>query len=138
MDQSYFPLLKVLNIFRREVNKSLKNQDVNFYQALIIVTLYAEQKKTFVPTDFVHALGIPKSVVSQSLTKLEEDKLIKRNMFPDDARRTMISLTAKGAKKCVSVMSILDRLDKKIELPFKKSEIKEILSSIRKIDTSSQ
>lgn len=122
-----FSILRAAENTKKKINTALKNEDINFYQALILSSIYLEQKNNLEPTDFVCVLGISKAVVSQSITKLEELKLVKRTVNPTDARRTFIGLTARGEKKATTLMAILHKSDKEVELPFKKSEIKSLV-----------
>ena len=123
-----FSLLKSADHIRSRINHSLEGQEINFYQSLILISLYTDSKSKLEPSDFVYAFSISKSIVSQSLTKLEELKLIKRSVNEVDARRTTLLLTPKGGKKSLSIMGILHELDNEMESSLKKSEVKELLS----------
>ena len=126
-----FSIIRAAENTKRMINTALKEENVNFYQALILCSIHVEQKNVLEPTDFVHVFGISKAVVSQSITKLEELNLVKRIVNIDDARRTSITLTARGSKKAISLVAILHKSDKEVELPFKKSEIKTLVQLLR-------
>lgn len=122
-----FSIIKSAEQIKRELSKELKPENLNFYQALILICLYTEKHNNLVPSDLCNAFNLPKAVVSQSLTRLEELKFIKRIVNEDDARKTWIHLSTIGEKKATSLMNTLHKLDKKIERNYSKEEVKQFL-----------
>ncbi len=59
------------------------------------------------PTELAEKLQIPAHTISKKLESLQSAKLIKRTLDPDDARKRVLTVTAKGEKILKSTAEII-------------------------------
>jgi DNA-binding MarR family transcriptional regulator len=115
--------------------RSLKEHDVNFVQALILLTLYFEGKSKITPMSLVKNLSISKSSISQALSSLEQAGWLKRKMDEEDARSLSLVLTADGKKHANKLIPIFHGIERAIEGKLGKEKIKELCGSLNVISS---
>jgi DNA-binding MarR family transcriptional regulator len=113
--------------------KSLKSYNVNFVQAMILLTIYFEGNSKITPSLLVNNLGISKSSVSQALSILEEDGWLKRKIDQNDARSLSLILTNEGHSRASDLISVFHGIEKTFEKKLGKSQIKNLCDSLNEI-----
>ncbi|WP_188911664.1 MarR family winged helix-turn-helix transcriptional regulator [Aureimonas endophytica] len=79
-------------------------------------------------------LAVRPSTVSKMLDRLIERDLVKRTANSQDARRTMVTLTAEGEKVRRDVQGIWDRLEAELKGSFGEAEFAEQIRMLEKVD----
>lgn len=82
---------KVASIFSKNTSDPY-HCTANQVKAIMIIG----GNKSIIPTVLGKGLGLQKGSLTTLLDSLEKLDLIKRNAYPDDRRKTLISLTSKG------------------------------------------
>ena len=116
-----------------EMNAMLTNENVNYLQALILVALLMEKNKEPSPQKLKETFTCSKATISQALSYLEKDELLKRRIHQKDARKISLSLTHKGILKANRLIKLIDNLEKRIENNFPASKLQGTLHSIEDI-----
>ena len=122
-----FQCIKSSQQLKKRLDNLMEELELTFNQALILIVIKSENKNKVSPSIIVDALTLPKSIVSQQLSILEEEKLLMRKVDLEDARKYVLSLTKKGKAKAQQSIKIIDSLDKELEEPFSKQEVSKLL-----------
>lgn len=88
--------------------KKLSEEGVNFTQALIILSVFFEEKP-ILPSKLSEVLRLTPSNISHSIKTLVLLGLIKRAADQADARKTFLSLSVSGKKKAVRLIKVFDQ-----------------------------
>lgn len=122
----------------KKINKLLSNLkenfDLNLIQSLILAGLYFENKKSISPKTLSEVLQTTKGAISQSLTILEEYKLIKIDHHPEDKRKQLLSLTSKGEELAIKLIRFFDKDQNEIENFIGSEDLKVFFRVLDKID----
>jgi DNA-binding MarR family transcriptional regulator len=110
-----FWLFELKKFWAETFGKHLKKEDVNFKEALILMALLFEGKKKVTPSQLVNSLSEKKSVISQSLTKLETMGLLKREIGITDARFISLELTREGMIKANRLIKMFEEFENFLE-----------------------
>ena len=92
--QFCFPLYAATNLITRAYRPLLKPLGLTYPQYLVMLVLWEQPSLT------VKALGqrllLDSGTLSPLLQRLEAQRLVKKTTDPDDARRVIVAITAKG------------------------------------------
>lgn len=133
-DSPLFLLLSVHKALEKKIELGLKDKELSMKEGFILLTLLFEKEKVG-PSHLVETLGLPKAAISQSITRLEAMKLIKRTLSSQDARKTLLSLSPLGKRISNELISVFEGLDNDIEKKIKQDEFesfKFVLNSLQK------
>lgn len=129
--------LFLLHSMRTQIERAMlpifQAEEVNFSESLILITLLFDGKGMINPTQLVNSLHMAKAAVSQSLSKLESMKLIKRKLDSRDARKYGLELTVGGKKKANTLVKFFEEVENKIEEQLSSLEVSQFSSNIHGI-----
>ncbi len=117
-------------------SRNLRALNVNFVQALIVLTLYFEGKSRITPKALVTHLGISKSSISQALSVLEDLGWVKRTMDEADARSLFILLTPEGKRHASGLIKVFDGLEREFEKRLGKLKVKALCEALREMTST--
>lgn len=118
--ENYFnnsPVFSIINLAKttqNSLNMELKELNLSYYQALILVSLFVEQRSNIIVKELVDTFPLTKGAISQNISTLEELKLVKR-VSSNDKRSTILKITSAGSKKAQKVMGIFERKERAFE-----------------------
>lgn len=98
--------------------------NLNLLQALVLAAVFFEQPKAVMVTKIVQATGLSKSNVSQIISHLEAEDLIKRKLDVEDQRIWLLTTTKKAVSVVTKVVSYFDAAQKKTEDSFSEKELR--------------
>ncbi|MFN3454220.1 MAG: MarR family winged helix-turn-helix transcriptional regulator [Pseudobdellovibrio sp.] len=97
------------------VNQSLKQEEVNFLQGLILTALFFENSENVTPSTLAETLQTTRGNISHMISYLEAKNLVKRSVNPSDARQLIITLKPDGRKKAIRLIKYYDKIQEKFE-----------------------
>lgn len=140
-----FSVLRAQKLIDRELKDVLHLEEVNFLQALLLITILLEGKHPISPGNLAEAFNCSKANISKMLSYLEEKNWVCRNITIEDARKYDLYLSSEGLGKANRLLKILDNLESGIELEWKAErlqgfnvQLKSLASLISKKNSSLQ
>ena len=97
------------------LQKDLRSLGLNLQDSLVLLATFFENSKSVFPSDLQATLLIPKDQISQSLGRLEEKNLIRRQLSVHDKRRRHIEITSLGKKISSQLVSRFDKHEDQLE-----------------------
>ena len=98
----------------RELNKELSTLKLNYFQSLLLVALYMEEGLELTTKNLSNLFPLTKGGLSQALSVLESNRMIKRKTL-DDKRKSALLVTTIGKEIALKVISIIEVFERKIE-----------------------
>ena len=99
LNENRLPLLiwKISNIWQSKIRQKLKEREISLNEYLVLETIYLlqENNESITQQDICKNSSIDRSVVSVSVSKLEEKKLLSKEL-PPDKRSDSLILTITG------------------------------------------
>ncbi len=93
-------------VMLRRINPKIREaHDLEFLEVLLLETIGTTDLS---PSEISEAMQIPAHAISRKLDELEKAGLIARALDPKDARRRVLSLTARGAVVTRDALRTLD------------------------------
>ena len=119
----FFRFLILARHLEREVLLDLKKLNLSIAESLCLIALHAEEKKDEIfLTELSEIFELQKSVISYSISRLEQLGLVKRSLHPSDKRRYKFALTEKGKRTAIKSIGFFDSIDDRIERKLSDSE----------------
>src|ERR1700721_3927008 len=112
----------------------VETDDLNFLEALILATLFFESPAAVKPSTLAETFGTTRGNVSHCVSSLEAKGLLQRRIDPADARAYLLTLKPQGKRCAMRVIAALDRMQSEFEREIGKSNLAEMLKSIRKLE----
>lgn len=109
-----FSVIDLAKMTQNSLNIELKEQGLSYYQALILVSLYVEQRSNVIVKELVETFPLTKGAISQNISTLEEQKFVKR-ISSSDRRSTILRITSSGSNMAQKVMGIFERKERAFE-----------------------
>lgn len=97
------------------VNKTLKSQDLNLLQGLVLTALLFEDRGDLTPSQLAETFQTSRGNMSHIISHLEYKGWVKRSVNPDDARQFRIELKPEGKKKALSLIKFYDKIQSEFE-----------------------
>ena len=85
------------------------------------------------PVEICQIIPKDKAVITRVVQSLEEEKLVKRTVNPDDKRSIRLALTTKGEKVAEKITLTTDEIHRMIAKHLTDKEVKEVLKAMSKI-----
>ncbi|HWU44350.1 MAG TPA: MarR family transcriptional regulator [Bdellovibrio sp.] len=98
-----------------ELNRSLKQEEVNIMQALLLTALFFEESDNIKPSDLAKVFRTSRGNISHSLSHLEAKKWVRRKVHIDDARSFHIELRPEGRRKALALIKFFDKIQDRFE-----------------------
>ncbi|OIQ17509.1 MAG: hypothetical protein BM556_11945 [Bacteriovorax sp. MedPE-SWde] len=109
-----FSLIDLGRMTQNYINSDLKTLGLSYSQALILVSLFVENRDNIIVKELVEVFPFTKGAISQNLSILEEKKYIKRHSS-NDRRNTLLKVTSTGKKLAQEIMSLLESREQSFE-----------------------
>lgn len=118
---------------QKKLNQMLKINDLSLFQALILMGIFFEEKKSLRVSQLYELFPVTKGNISHMTSVLESKQLIERFLIDEDLRGFEFRLTAKGSKLSVNLVKIFNKIEDDTDKMINKEEfevIKKILKEI--------
>ena len=122
--------------FNLLANQLLKEDGLNFLEALILATLYFESPAAIKPSQLATTFGTTRGNASHCISSLEAKGLIQRRIDPEDARAYHLVLKSQGKKAAIRVIGALDKIQRKFENQVGKDTLQSALRVLRSLGES--
>jgi DNA-binding MarR family transcriptional regulator len=112
------PIFQTSRIARRmeaSLNTILQNEELTFFEALMLVAIFFEKKGGIKPSDLAEAFQTTRGNVSHCVSSLEAKGLVRRRIDSEDARSFRLVLKPVGKKRAVRAVGIFDRMQTRFE-----------------------
>jgi DNA-binding MarR family transcriptional regulator len=116
LDQS--PIVQITRVARRmeaSLNVILREEDVTFFEALVLAAIFFERKGGTQPSQLAETFQTSRGNVSHCLSSLEAKGLVSRKIDPEDARALRLVLQPAGRRRAARVVGVLDRMQREFE-----------------------
>jgi len=132
------PLFAVTSTARRFealTARILEDDDLSFLEALVLAAIFFEAPRPVRPSSLAETFGTTRGNVSHCLSSLEAKGMVQRKIDPEDARAYGLTLKLQGRKAAVRAIGAFDRLQRIFERGAGKSALREMLETLRQIET---
>jgi DNA-binding MarR family transcriptional regulator len=93
----------------------LKEDSMNFLEALILAALFFESPNLVKPSQLATTFSATRGNVSHCISSLEAKDLIQRKIDTEDGRAYRLALKPQGQKAAIRVIGALDKLQREFE-----------------------
>lgn len=116
----------------RGFNSSLRKEEVNFLQAVILISMMLEEpgEKALTPSSLADALRTSRGNISHCVSALEKRGFLKRALAPEDARRYRLVLKPEGRRAALRLMKIIDHTENFFEKRFGEKGVQNTIDSM--------
>src|SRR5215831_11952563 len=91
----------------RELDRRLRDgQGIGVSEFDVLITLYNASERGLRMTDLANAIVLSPAGLTHMVTRLERDRLVERNVDPDDRRSFLVRLTDLGRSKLTAARGI--------------------------------
>jgi DNA-binding MarR family transcriptional regulator len=115
LEKSGFLLVRLAMAFKARAIAELEAAGYSQYHYSVLAVLGEQPRKT--QATIAEALGVDPSQLVGILDALEARGLIERQRDPDDRRRHVVSLTARGRAQLVRLRRLIDRMEDELFAP---------------------
>ena len=130
----FFRFLVISRSLEKQISLQVKRYDISFIDALCLIAFYMEDEKDLFLKQFAEIFGLNKSMISYSVSRLEELHFIKRAIHPTDKRRYRFQVSEKAKRIIPKLMECFDKLDESLENKLSSSERKTLTQIFDKLD----
>jgi len=116
----------------REFNTTLRKEEVNFLQAVILISMMLEERseKAITPSSLATVLRTSRGNISHCITALDKRGFLKRAFDPSDARRYRLVLKPEGRRAALRLMKTIDQTESFFEKKFGEKNVQDTIDSI--------
>jgi DNA-binding MarR family transcriptional regulator len=115
LEKSGFLMVRIAMGFKARALAELESAGFSQYHYSVLAVLGEQARKA--QATIADALGLDPSQLVGILDGLERKRLIVRQRDPEDRRRHVVSLTAKGRTQLVRLRTMIDRLEDELFAP---------------------
>jgi DNA-binding MarR family transcriptional regulator len=112
----------------------LAADSLGFLEGLVLAAMFFEAPRPVKPSQLAETFGTTRGNVSHCISSLEAKGLLQRKIDPEDARAYQLTLKPQGKKCAVRVIGVFDKLQKEFEREIGKTDLSEMLKSLRKLE----
>jgi len=98
-----------------DINRTLKTEDSNLLQGLVLTALFFEDKDSITPSQLAKVFHTSRGNISHIVSHLEYKGWVKRVVSPKDARQFQIMLKPEGRKQALKLMKYYDKIQELFE-----------------------
>lgn len=95
----------------RDLNLRLKKERCNLLQAVILISIFFEERETVTPSRLAQCFRTSRGNISHSVSHLEREGFLKRTLDAGDARSYKLVLKPEGKKAALRLIRIMDDLE---------------------------
>lgn len=125
-----FAVLQASQALNQQINRRLERENVNFLQALILISIHFEDSKEARPSELASVFGTTRANVSHSITSLQKKKLVERISVKKDARGYGIKVTPVGQRAVSRLVRYFDGVQRSIEEEFTEAGVQELITRV--------
>ena len=126
-----FLLKRVGFAVKEQLVEAFEPTGLGMYHHAVLALLHEEPRET--QATIADALGLDRSHLVGVLDELEEKGLVERRRDPDDRRRQMVNLTAKGEQALSRLRALAKEVDDAFLEPLSASERKTLRSLLARL-----
>jgi DNA-binding MarR family transcriptional regulator len=115
--------------------RALAEDELGLMEGLVLAALFFEAPKPIKPSQLAETFETTRGNVSHCVSSLEAKGLLQRRIDPDDARAFLLILKPQGKRAALRVIAAFDRLQKEFEQELGKSDLKEMLKMLRRLES---
>jgi DNA-binding MarR family transcriptional regulator len=121
--------------FDSHVARLLGDKNLNFLEALILVSILFEEPKRVSPSQLASIFSTTRGNISHCVSSLEGSGLLARRIDPDDARGYQLFLKPPGRKAAMQVIRAFDRMQTTFEQTVGSAQLKTAIDVIRRVES---
>jgi len=129
-----FAVTRAARHFQSLTVRVLAADDLSFLEGLVLAALFFEAPKPVKPSHLARTFDTTRGNISHCVSSLEAKGLLQRQIDLDDARAYLLTLKPPGKKCAIRVIAAFDKLQKESEREAGKQALREMLTSLRKIE----
>jgi DNA-binding MarR family transcriptional regulator len=130
----------------RDFNARLRKEQCNFLEAMILIALFFETRKTGAdgrpaspvrvrPAALASIFGTTRANLSHGITRLERTGLLKRLVVEGDARGYELVLKPEGKRVALRLIEAIDRLERYFESELGVGEVEGAIARLGRISS---
>lgn len=116
-----------------DINRTLKSEDSNLLQGLVLTALFFEDKDSITPSQLAKVFHTSRGNISHIVSHLEYKGWVKRMVSPKDARQFQIVLKPEGRKKALKLVKYYDKIQDLFENHLGAANCKQTSENITKL-----
>jgi len=130
-------LSRVYGLRQKKMNEELAFVGLNYVQCNLLFGIYWLQMKgeTVNQKALINHTKLDKSVASNLLRKMADDKYVSRKEDKNDTRAKIVTLTSKGEKLAEQAMEIINRVDETFWGDYPQESTCRLFSSVLKLNS---
>src|SRR6202453_4134384 len=129
-----FAVNRAARRFESLTARVLAADNLGFLEALVLAALFFEAPRQVKPSQLAETFATTRGNLSHCIPSLEAKGLLQRKIDPGDARAYLLTLKPQGKRCAIRVISALDRMQNEFEREIGKTNLAEMLKSIRKLE----
>ena len=129
-----FAVNRAARRFEALASRVLAADNLGFLEALVLAALFFEAPRQVKPSQLAETFATTRGNLSHCISSLETKGLLQRKIDPQDARAYLLTLKPQGKRCALRVIAALDRMQKEFESEIGKTNLAEMLKSIRKLE----
>ncbi len=114
--------------------RQLSHREVNFLEALVLVSILFEKPLTVSPSRLAEAFSTTRSNISHCISSLEAKGLLGRTVDPRDARAYRLLLKPQGKKIAIELIRALDQMQTRFEKTIGLANLEATLKVVRQVE----
>jgi DNA-binding MarR family transcriptional regulator len=122
--------------FERKVNFIFNEKQLNFTNALVLVSILLEEPQKVRLGQLAEVLSMTKGNLSHSISSLEALGYLTRKIDLEDARVHHLTLKPSGKKAAMQAVRVLHRMQAHLEQSVGTSQIHTLLRSLKQVEAS--
>ncbi len=130
-----FAINRAARRFEALAARVLAADRLGFLEALVLAALFFEAPRPVKPSQLAETFSTTRGNLSHCISSLEAKGYLQRKIDPQDARAYLLTLKPQGKRCALQVIAALDRLQSEFEREIGKSNLAEMLKSIRKLES---
>ncbi len=137
------PLLTSAMVLERHIDACIRDSSpygLTQFKILLSIERYVRRSKNKAKgidkcsqSMIAECWGVSEAAISRQVSILDEDKLLTRSHDPDEQRRSVLKLTAKGKNFVSKTMRMVDRELSRIFRPISKTSRNQLASHLNKV-----
>jgi len=130
-----FTVKRAAHHFDRVAAAAFSADDLSFMEGLLLAAIFFEAPRPIKPSLLAETFATTRGNISHAISSLEAKGLVTRRIDPADARGTLLALKPAGKRSAVRTIAAFDRLQRGFEQKLGKSGLKNVLESIRTLES---
>lgn len=108
------PILVGSRYLESELKRGLRESGLGIWEALVVIAILFEERACQ-PRELAKFLNMSRSQLSQSLSRLVKEGLVRRELASHDARGIYLSITSRGRRAALDAVKIFSSVNSSIE-----------------------